>query len=156
MYEVKVREVEAQLVLTETRYGNSRGLSRWMGSAFGRGWKRSQKYGGSIGHYYAVIHGKLGPDDWATVEVCIPVAFDQEIPQSEPHRIELAHKEAFTRITKRQVKQANVVDAYMAVVHWIEGNDKKFLLAAREVYFTDFMAAGPDDETTDIAYPFTD
>ena len=153
MYEIQVREVEAQLVLTETRFGNVKGLSPWMGSAFGRGWKRAPKYGGVIAPVYAVIHGKLGPDDWATFEVCIPVAFDQEIPRSEPHRIELAHTEAFTRIRKQQVKHPIIVDAYMAVVHWVEANDKKFLLAPREVYFNDFRNAAPEDESVDIAYP---
>ena len=73
--------------------------------------------------------------------------------QNIPTREEPAHHEAYLRITKAQVAFPQILSAYHAVSRWITAEDEVATLPPRDVYFTDFMAAGPDDEVCDIAYP---
>ena len=70
-----------------------------------------------------------------------------------PWRREPAHREAYTRLVKAQVAFPQILSAYDAVAAWTEREGETVTGAPREVYFTDFMAAGPDDEVTDIAFP---
>jgi hypothetical protein len=37
---------------------------------------------------------------------------------------------------------------------WLEQQGRKPALSPREVYVTDFAAAGPDDPAVDIAFPY--
>ena len=45
------------------------------------------------------------------------------------------------------------IDAYEAVDQWIAKRNRQMTASPREVYFADFMNAGPDDEVVDIAFP---
>ena len=92
MYEVLTREIGDQLLLTETRYGTTDGLQEWTGPAIGRAWERAAKYGGVVGPVLMIFHGEITPESHGTVEVCIPVPLDQEIPVRESHRFAPAGK----------------------------------------------------------------
>jgi hypothetical protein len=151
-YEVKTRDVEQQLVLTESRHGPLEGLDEFVGPAIGRGWERAPQYGGVYGPVFVIFHGKVGPGESATVEVCTPVA-EQSIPASEPHRVERAHREAFVRLPKRMNDFPAILEGYSMVENWIKSNGHRIAGSPREIYFTDFMAAGADDEAFDIAFP---
>ena len=70
-----------------------------------------------------------------------------------PSRIEPAHREAYTRITKAQVEFPQILSAYEAVDGWIRSEQKSMTGSPREVYFADWEAAGPNDEVCDIAFP---
>jgi hypothetical protein len=152
-YEINTREVEDQLVLTETRYGPVEGLDKFVGPAIGRGWERAPQYGGVIAPVLVIFHGKVGPCESATVEVCIPVPASQSIPKSEPHRIEVSHREAFVRLPKHMLDFPKILEGYGLVEEWVKSNGHKFAGPPREVYFADVMKAGPDDEVFDIAFP---
>lgn len=156
MFEVQTRDIEAQQYLTESRYGRVDGLSDWTGPAIGRGWERAAQYGGVVGPVLLVFHGDVSSENAATVEVCVPVALDQQIPLTEPHRYESAHTEAFTRLRKSQTDFPEILGAYDAVEAWMTSNARSFGKAPREAYFTDFMAAGDDDDVADVAFPIGD
>lgn len=64
-----------------------------------------------------------------------------------------AHREAYTRLTKSQVGFPGILDAYRAVEAWITESGETVGAASREVYFTDWDTAGPDDPACDVAYP---
>ena len=152
-YEVSTRETEDQQVLTELYYGTTDGLQEWMGPAIGRLWERADKYGGVTGAVFVAFHGEITPESHGTVEACIPIGLDKNVPLTEPHRFAPAHRESYTRIKKKQVVFPDILDAYKAVEKWIIENGEKVVAAPREVYFADFMNACDDDEVTDIAFP---
>lgn len=52
-----------------------------------------------------------------------------------------------------QVAFPQILTARDAVERWITDNGRQVGGPPREVSFTDVMAAGPDDEVTDIAFP---
>ena len=68
-------------------------------------------------------------------------------------RLEPAHTEAFTRITKGQVAFPGILEAYEAVEKWAAQNGRRPAGAPREVYFADWNAVQDDDPAADIALP---
>ena len=153
MYEIHERDVDAQLVLTEQRHTTVDGLVSWMGDAFGRLHGEAARHGGATGAALAIYHGEVNEDSDGPVEICVPVAADAKDAASLPTRTEGPHREAYTRIRKSQVAYPQILDAYDAVEQWIGKHGKVIAGSPREVYFADFMNAGPDDEVVDIAFP---
>ena len=152
-YEVLTRETEDQQVLTELYYGTTDGLEEWIGPAIGRLWDRAAKYGGVTGAVFVAYHGEITPESHGTVEACIPIGPDKAVPLSELHRFAPAHREAYTRLKKKQVVFPTILEGYAAVESWIKESGEKIVAAPREVYFADFMNAGDEDEVTDVAFP---
>lgn len=153
MFTIQERDVPEQLVLTEQRHITVDGLSEWMGDTIGRHWRTAEAYGGVSGPVFAIYHGEVNEDGDGPVEVCAPISSEQPTPPDAPTRIESAHREAYTRIRKAQVEFPQILSAYEAVDQWIRTNGKAMAGSPREVYFTDFMNAGPEDEVCDIAFP---
>ena len=153
MFEIQERDIPEQLVLTEQRHSTFAGLEDWLGAAFGRMWEIAPQFGGITGPVFAIYHGEVNEDSDGPVEVCAPISADQPAPPSVPTRIEPAHREAYTRIRKTQVEYPQILSAYDAVDQWISQHGKTMTGSPREVYFNDFMNAGPDDEVVDIAFP---
>lgn len=94
-----------------------------------------------------VVTYEGNPNDGPTeVEVCAPVATggDGSLP---------AHREAYARVTKGQVLAGQLGDVYDAVEKWALDRGLRVTAAPREVYWTDFTAAGDDDEVFDVAWP---
>jgi len=153
MFEIKERDIPEQLMLTEQRHITVADLTDWMGATFGRMWEIAPQFGGITGPLLAIYHGEVNEDSDGPVEVCAPISSDQATAPSAPTRIEPAHREAYTRIRKSQVEFPEILTAYDAVEEWITKNGKQVTGSPREVYFADFMNAGPDDEVVDIAFP---
>jgi effector-binding domain-containing protein len=100
-----------------------------------------------------IYHGEVNEDSDGPVEVC--VAFSGAV---EPHgeavtRVELAHREAYTTITRAQVQFPGILDAYAAVERWIEERGERMAAAPREVYFNPDPDPDPNDPFCDIAFP---
>ena len=153
MYEIQERDIPEQLMLTEQRHTTVDGLQDWMDATFGRMWEMAPRFGGITGPIVAIYHGEVNEDSDGPVEVCAPISPDGATKPDVPTRIEPAHREAYTRIRKSQVDFPQILDAYDAVDQWIKKNGKTMTGSPREVYFADFMNAGPDDEVVDIAFP---
>ena len=153
MFEILERDVPEQFVLTEQRHITVDGLVDWMGVTFGRLWEMAPRFGGATGAALAIYHGEVNEDSDGPVEVCLPISAEQDKAPNVPTRIEPAHREAYTRIRKSQVVFPEILSAYDAVEQWITANGKSISGSPREVYFADFMNAGPDDEVVDIAFP---
>jgi DNA-binding transcriptional MerR regulator/effector-binding domain-containing protein len=153
MFDVQVRDVPDQLVLTEQRHVTVDDLPDWMESAFGRMWDIAPRFGGVTAPVIAIFHGQVNAESDGPVEICAPISAVQEIAPDVPTRIEPAHQEAYTRIRNSQVAFPEILSAYDAVEQWIMRNGKVSSGPPREVYFADFMNARADEEVVDIAFP---
>ena len=153
MFEIQERDVPQQLVLTEQRHITVNGLDEWLPPTIGKMWEIAPQFGGITGPVFVIYHGEVNEDSDGPVEVCAPISADQATPPSVPTRVEPAHREAYTRISKAQLDYPQILSAYDAVEQWMSANGKRMSASPREVYFTDVMNAGPDDEVADIAFP---
>ncbi|PKQ27306.1 MAG: MerR family transcriptional regulator [Actinobacteria bacterium HGW-Actinobacteria-4] len=102
---------------------------------------------------YLIFHGQVTPDESAIVDVCVP--FNGMVPPGVDIaiRLEPEHHEAYTPIAKRDAEYPQLLHAYDAVAEWVHAHGEP-TLPAREVFVTDFMAAGPDDHVFDVAFPY--
>jgi DNA-binding transcriptional MerR regulator len=152
MYEVREREVPEQVVLTEQRHVTADELASWIGAAGQRLLRAATDHGGQAGAMFVVYHGEVSEDSDGPVEVCVPVAANGS--SDVAMRVEPAHREAYTRITKAQVGYPQILSAYDAVTAWIRSQALTIEnCAPREIYFADWDSAGPDDEVCDVAFP---
>ncbi|WP_433265024.1 MerR family transcriptional regulator [Actinosynnema sp. CS-041913] len=152
MFEVKQRDVPAQVVLTEQRHVVQSALVEWMAGAMDRVEKATHKYGGMSAPGLVIYHGEVSEDSDGPVEVALPIAADAP-PAGSAARIEPAHREAYVRLKKREVQYPQILSAYDAVAVWLKENGFAEAGAPREVYFREWEGAGPEDEVCDIAYP---
>ena len=155
MFEIREREVPEQLVLTEQRHVRVTELPHWLPAAMQRLATSAQGYGGVAGAPFVVYHGAVNEDSDGPVEVCVPVSRTQEAATDGALRREPAHREAYVRLTKAQVAYPQILSAYDAVAQWIGAHGRSGTGSPREVYFTDWGAAGPTDEVCDVAFPIT-
>ncbi|RIJ77161.1 MerR family transcriptional regulator [Nakamurella silvestris] len=151
MYTISERQVPEQTVLTEQRHVTADALPTYIYEAMTRLLTAAEKFGGPSDSPFVVYHGEVNQESDGPVEVCIPVAGAEAF--ADPTRVEPAHRVAYTRITKAQVEFPQILSAYTAVEQWIRANDRTVAGSPREVYFTDFGAAAPEDEVCDIAFP---
>lgn len=150
---VHTREVPAQLVLTEQRHITPEELPGWIDAAMGRMYAAAGTVGGPAAPAFVVYHGEVNHDSDGPVEVCLPIDPAGADKLTAPTREEPAHREAYVRITKAQVAFPQILSAFETVARWLQQQDLTASAAPREVYFTDWMAAGPDDEVCDVAFP---
>jgi len=154
MFDIQERDVAEQLVLTEQRHVRAPDLPAWMGSAFMRLGASAERFGGVAGPALAIFHGEVTDDSDGPVEVCVPIDPSRDPGADVAARIEPAHREAFVRVKKALVEYPQILTAYDAVERWVTAN-AAIAGPPREVYFTDFVGAGPDDEVCDIAFPIS-
>jgi DNA-binding transcriptional MerR regulator len=154
MYEIQVREVPEQTVLTEQRHLQVQDLPGWIDQAVGRLLKAAAGHGdGATGPCFIVYHGEVNEESDGPVEICLPIAPDPHRSVEAAMRVEPAHREAYTRIAKAQVAFPQILSAFDAVRAWTEREGAVPVGAPREVYFADFVNAGPDDLVCDVAQP---
>lgn len=153
MFTIAEREAPEQVVLTEQRHVTVAGLTEWFADCLPRLHGLAEANGGITGAAFIIYHGEVNEESDGPVEVCIPVDPARAGSIDAPTRVEPAHREAYTRIRKSMVEFPHILTAYDAVEKWIADNGREMTGSPREVYFTDFMEAGPDDEVCDIAFP---
>lgn len=150
---IHTRDVPHQLVLTEQRHVTPEELPGWIDKAMMRLMTAAGQAGGPAGAPFVVYHGEINHDSDGPAELCVPIHPANAAKLSGPTREEPAHREAYLRITKAQVAFPQILSAYDAVARWLTTNNHTATLPPREVYFTDWNAAGPEDEVCDIAFP---
>ncbi|MEY9891352.1 DNA-binding transcriptional MerR regulator [Catenulispora sp. MAP12-49] len=150
---ILTRDVPASLVLTEQRHVTPEELPAWIGQAMTRLLTAAAPAGGPSAAPFVVYHGEVNHDSDGPAEVCVPIDPARAAAATAATREEPAHREAYLRITKAQVAFPQILSAFDAVGRWLTDNGHTAALPPREVYFTDWDAAGPDDEVCDIAFP---
>lgn len=152
MYEITERDVPEQRVLTEQRHTTVDGLPDFISGALGSLYDRAAGLGLQAGPPFVVYHGEVTEDSDGPVECCVPVTGEADL-NGQAHRLEPAHREAFTRITVAQVEYPQILSAYEAVERWTQENGREVTGPPREVYLADFASLGPGDDGCDIAFP---
>jgi DNA-binding transcriptional MerR regulator len=153
MFQVKQRDVAEQTVLSEQKHVKVPELPDWIGAAGSRLIEVAHGLGGQVGPMFVIYHGEVNEDSDGPVEVCLPIGTGGAVPAQAAVRREPAHHEAFVTLRKAQVEYPQILSAYDAVSEWAAANGKSGAGSPREVYFSDFMAASPDDEVCDVALP---
>lgn len=150
---VRRRDVPDQYVLTEQRHVQADGLSCWIGAALGRLGKAATDVGGLAGNPFVVYYGTVDEDSDGPVEVCVPIDPIGTGDTDVATRREPAHQEVYTRLRRAQVEFPQILAIYDQVTHWIGEHGLTAGGAPREVYFGDFVAAAPDNEVCEVAFP---
>ena len=153
MFNIEERDIPEQTVLTEQRHTTVSGLNDWLDDCMPRLHTVAATNGGVTGAAFIIYHGEVNEESDGPVEVCVPIDPAHREAMGAPTRSEPAHREAFTRIRKSLVEYPQILTAYDAVEQWIPKHGKRIAGSPREVYFADYMNAGPDDEVVDIAFP---
>lgn len=155
MYHVDTRNVPEQKVATLQSNVLAKDLPGFIGDAMStihdHLGEANCKPGGAG---FVVYHGEVNEDSDGPVEVCLPFMGTLEPVGDMRVRLEPAHKEAFTRLTKAQVAFPEILGAFGTVGEWIKAQGKEELSPPREVYFAPWDAVGPDDPACDVAWPF--
>lgn len=155
MYNVDTRDVPEQKVATLQGNVLAKDLPRFIGDAMSaihdHLTEANCKAGGAG---FVVYHGEVNEDSDGPVEVCLPFTGTLEPAGDMRVRLEPAHQEAFTRLTKAQVAFPEILGAFGTVGEWIKSQGKEELSPPREVYFAPWDAVGPDDPACDVAWPF--
>ena len=135
MLEIQTRHVPEQKVMSIQRHVYIKDLPKFIGEAANTLFSYLGKMGLSSNHHsFVVYHGKVDEDSDGPVEVCVPFAGSLE-PQGQIRiRLEPAHHEAYTRLTKAQVAFPGILEAYDAVYKYLK-NQGKTRDSPREVYF---------------------
>ena len=153
MFTIEERDIPYQIVLTDHRHVTAAELEPWLDVCMPHLHEVAHATGGVTGPGFIIFHGEVNEESDGPVEVCIPVDPARKDDFNLPTRVEPAHREAYTRITKSMVEFPQILTAYDAVEKWIADNGRTIAESPREVFFTDFLAAGPDDEVCDISFP---
>nr|WP_309248879.1 MerR family transcriptional regulator [Streptomyces sp. MNP-20] len=162
-FEVETVEVPGTPVLCETRHLFNEELPPWIDAAVGRLERAAEEVcGGVTGSPFVIYHAEVTEESDGPAEACVPVAdlaaarawvAAQGRGRDLTARTEPAHRLAYVRITKAQVAYPQIVAAFDAVEEWIAREGLAQAGPCREVYFTDWDAAGPEDDVCDVAYP---
>jgi len=164
--DVRMREVPAQVVVTEQRMVDQESLERWLPGAMGRVHKAAGSMAAGTAEQPYLLRGHVGdepvfiviyegnPSEGETaVECCTPLRVDGAAPDGAATRTIPAHREAYVRVQKRTVQSGKIGDVYVAIEHWIQGQGLEIAAAPRETYWTDFSSAAADEEVLDVAFP---
>jgi hypothetical protein len=157
MTEIRLRDVPELRLVTETKSVDQAELEAWLPGAMAR--VHAAAEGGPLtaesqpwldrrsADPVFVVTYEGNPNEGPTpVEVSAPVAAGGD-------KTDAAHREAYARVTKAVVTSGQLGGVYEAIEKWIGDQGLRIAAAPREVYWTDFMAAGDDDEVFDIAFP---
>lgn len=154
MFEIEERSVPEATVLTIQRNVLVDSLPTFIGGAMSSLLDRVSAKGSEVGGPpFVIYHGEVNKDSDGPVEVCVPFIGNVAESSDFEVRIEPAHQEAYTRITKGQVEFPMILDAYEAVHKYIGDRGYEPAGSPREVYFADWDSVGPSDPACDIAWP---
>jgi effector-binding domain-containing protein len=168
-FDIKLRDVPEQLVVTEQRNVNQAALVEWLPGAMSRVARAGEGLGGvsgssslpwllRTGHpnepVFIVIYEGNPNEGEVPVEVCAPLSLEQEESTEVAMRRVPAHREAYVRLAKAQtMSQSKIGSAYVAVERWIASQGLEVAGAPCEVFYTDYYAAALNDEVYDVAWP---
>jgi DNA-binding transcriptional MerR regulator len=153
VFDVRERDVPAQLVLTERRHIRVPELAPWLGRAMCALAEAAAGHGGVSGAPFAIYHGEVDEDGDGPVELCMPVSARGSVAGAYVLRTEPAHREAYTRLAKAQVEYPQILSAFDAVSRWLSTHSHTVAGAPREVYFGDWDAATAAVPVCDVALP---
>ncbi|MFJ9696955.1 MerR family transcriptional regulator [Kitasatospora sp. NPDC101183] len=155
MYEIHERDVPAQKVLFVQRHVTGADLPHYLAEAGQQLLDHLRQADACLsGPIFAVFHGLVDEDSDGPVEVCAPTGNAVEPGGRIGVRIEAAHREAYTALTKRHEGYAAMAAAHDAVGAWLAERGHARSASNREVYHPNWATAGPEEHVVDVAVPF--
>ncbi|MFJ8794728.1 MerR family transcriptional regulator [Streptomyces sp. NPDC102462] len=155
MYEIAERDVPEQKVLFTQRHVTASDLPGFLAESSELLLSRLQQVGACLsGPLFAVYHGLVSEDSDGLVEVCAPTQKVVEPTERIGVRIEPAHREAYTALTKRHDGYPVMAAAHDAVGAWLAERAYARSASNREVYYPNWATAEPGEHVADVAVPF--
>ncbi|WP_406210605.1 MerR family transcriptional regulator [Kitasatospora sp. NBC_01560] len=155
MYEIAERDVPEQKVLFTQRHVSAAELPGFLAESTELLFSHLRQAGACLsGPLFAVYHGLVSEDSDGPVEVCAPTQNAVEPTGRIGARIEPAHREAYTALTKRQDGYPAMAAAHDAVGAWLAGHGHARGASNREVYYPNWATAEPGEHVADVAVPF--
>ncbi|MEV7774548.1 MerR family transcriptional regulator [Kitasatospora sp. NPDC086791] len=154
VYEISERDVPEQQVLFVRRHVDAAALPGFLAEASQLLFDRLGQAGACLsGPLFADYHGLVSEDSAALVEVCAPT--EAAIGPDGPIgvRVEPAHREAYTELTRRQGDFATMAAAHDAVAAWPAAHGYERAGCNREVYHPNWATAAPEEHVADVAVP---
>ena len=156
MFPISLRDVPPQTVATLSRRLTVADLSPYICSAVRTLTQHVEDSGATVsGPMLVIFHGVVDEDSDGPVEVCLPYDGRVDPAGDIAIRVEPAHLEAYTPLTRAQLHFPEVLQAYDAVFDWIGGEPLHCAGSPREVYGGDMSTAAEQDYVCDVAYPVT-
>lgn len=155
MFDIETRTVGDEKVATITGRVLQPDLPRFIPRSIGTLRDYLAAEGAQAKEFDVVIyHSRMTPDAEGIVEVCVPFTGSIEPAGDIAVRIERGHTEAYTTVTKAQVKIPEIMHAYDALFAWLADHGHELSDGPREVYFADWDAIDDETPAVHIAFPF--
>lgn len=156
MYEVFEREVSEQSVLSVKKSVYIQDLETFIDTSMTHMLDYLERSNlKPSGAHFIIFHGQVNDDSDGPVEVCIPCAARLEPEGDITSRLEPAHREAYTRISKVEMDFPGILEAYDAVAKHLKAKALSICDSPREIYLTsNWKASSDDDLVCDIAFPY--
>ncbi|WP_330453352.1 MULTISPECIES: MerR family transcriptional regulator [unclassified Streptomyces] len=155
MYEILEREVPEQKVLFIQHHVTAADLPAFLADSTELLFSHLRTAGACLsGPLFAVYHGLVSEDSDGPVEICAPTQNPVEPSGRIGVRIEPAHREAYTELTKRCDGEAAMPSAHDAVTAWLTDHGYEAAASNREVYYPNWATAGEGEHVADVAVPF--
>jgi len=155
MYEITERDVSEQKVLFTQRHLTAADLPGFLAESSELLFSHLRQAGACLsGPVFAIFHGLVSEDSDGPVEVCAPTQNAVGPAGLIGVRIEPAHREAYTAMTKRHEDYPAMAAAHDAVGAWLAEHGHVRSASNREVYYPNWATAEPDEHVADVAIPF--
>ncbi|MGW6687653.1 MerR family transcriptional regulator [Streptomyces sp. NPDC054961] len=155
LYEITERDVPEQKVVFTQRHVTAAGLPAFLAEASELLFSHLRQAGACLsGPVFAVYHGLVSEDSDGPVEVCAPTRNEAGPAGRVGLRIEPAHREAYTALTKRHDGYPAMAPAHDAVGAWLAERGYARSASNREVYYPSWATAEPGEHVADVAVPF--
>lgn len=154
MYTIQVRHVAEARVLTIQRRLTQPQLDAFIAETIATFTPVVGDVSSQAVPYTLVYHGRISADDDGPIEALVSAPPGVDACAAFGVRVEPAHDEAYTTITRAQLRYPEILAAYDAVgcsdVVVARGMSD---LSCREIYPYDMGAAGEEDPVCEIAFP---
>ncbi|MDQ3702886.1 MAG: MerR family transcriptional regulator [Chloroflexota bacterium] len=134
-YPVKVKEVPAQHVVSQTSHVYVKDLEGFLRSSLDALAEHVQRVGGrQSGAPLAIYHGKVDEESDGPVQVCLPVAAPAVAGDATASDQLPAGPVAYTPLTYSQAEFPDILSAYQAVATWARQHGHDLAGSPREYY----------------------
>jgi DNA-binding transcriptional MerR regulator len=156
MYEIQRRHVGERSLLSVQRHVHADAAGAFFGETLQRLRNVAPGLVGIRGVPFIVYYGEVSADSDGPVEICRPVEAGQgaDVVRRMPEiqlRAELAHDEAYIRLTLAEVTWPELAPAVDALERWVADNDLRPVGPPRQLLIADWRTATPETPACDLA-----
>ncbi|MFF1908706.1 MerR family transcriptional regulator [Kitasatospora sp. NPDC058218] len=155
LYPIAERDVRQQQVVFVQHHVTADRLPAFLGEAVEQLFAHLRAAGAPLsGPVFALHHGVVDQDGNGPIEVCAPTDAPVGPAGHIGVRLEPAHRQAYTELSKGLSGYATMAGAFEALAAWLDERGLRPSASAREIYYPNWSDAGPDEHVVDVAVPF--